>query len=88
MAYRDWLAYLSDRLGSDTAQAQTGCAWPTAIRLHAREIGGNLSCTSMHFQALSCNGRLPELFRISYLRSNQGTHKAGVEGSIPSLSTI
>jgi hypothetical protein len=48
---------------------------------------GNLSCTSMHFQALSCNGRLPNLFGISYLRSKQGTHNAGVEGSIPSLST-
>jgi len=26
----------------------------------AREIRGDLSCTSMHFQALSCNGRLPK----------------------------
>src|ERR1700733_539089 len=29
------------------------------IHSRAREICGILSCTSMHFQALSCNGRLP-----------------------------
>ena len=36
---------------------------------HAQENCGNLSFTSMHFQALSCNGRLPKLFRIRYLSS-------------------
>jgi hypothetical protein len=30
----------------------------------------------MHFQALSCNGRLPELLKISNLRLSRGTHKA------------
>ena len=50
----------------------------------AREICGNLYGTSMHFQALSCNGRLPKSLEIRYLVS---THNAGVEGSSPSLST-
>jgi hypothetical protein len=49
----------------------------------AREICGNLYGTSMHFQALSCNGRLPKSLEIRYLVS----HNAGVEGSSPSLST-
>jgi hypothetical protein len=30
------------------------------IHTRAREICGDLSCTSMQFQALSCDGRLPE----------------------------
>ena len=46
-----------------------------------------LSCTSMHFQALSCNGRLPKSLQIRYLASTDGAHNAGVEGSSPSLST-
>ena len=36
------------------------CGWPLTIQVRAREICGNLSCTSVHFQALSCNGRLPK----------------------------
>jgi hypothetical protein len=42
----------------------------------------------MHFQALSCNGRLPKSLKIRYLASTDGAHNAGVEGSSPSLSTI
>jgi hypothetical protein len=33
------------------------------IHSRAREICGSLSCTSMHFQALSCNDRLPRSLR-------------------------
>ena len=40
----------------------------------------------MHFQALSCNGRLPKGCKIRYLASTDGAHNAGVEGSSPSLS--
>src|SRR5438309_6662642 len=57
------------------------------IHTRAREICGILSCTSMHFQALSCNGRLPKGCKIKYFASKKGTHNAGVEGSSPSLST-
>jgi len=63
------------------------CGWPLTIQVRAREICGNLSCTSMHFQALSCNGRLPKCCKIKYFASKKGTHNAGVEGSSPSLST-
>jgi hypothetical protein len=63
------------------------CGCPLTIQVRAREICGNLSCTSVHFQALSCNGRLPESLKISYLCLRRGTHNAGVEGSSPSLST-
>ena len=35
----------------------------------------------MHFQALSCNGRLPKSLQIRYLASTDGAHNAGVEGS-------
>jgi len=41
----------------------------------------------MHFQALSCNGRLPKGCKIKHFASKKGTHNAGVEGSSPSLST-
>ena len=51
-----------------------------AIHSRAREICGNLPCTSVHFQVLSCNGRLPKSLKSE-------THNAGVEGSSPSLST-
>jgi hypothetical protein len=35
--------------------------WILELHFRARGICGNLSCTSMHFQALSCNGRLPKV---------------------------
>jgi hypothetical protein len=57
------------------------------MRSCTREICGNLSCTWMHFQALSCNGRLPKGCKIKHFASKKGTHNAGVEGSSPSLST-
>jgi hypothetical protein len=60
--------------------ASTSCIRP-------REIRGNRLCTSLHFRALGCNGRLPKLWKISCLDSGYGTHNAGVEGSSPSLST-
>ena len=61
---------------------------PLAIRLRPRKIRGNRLCTLLHFRALSCNGRLPELLKISYLHLSHGTHNAGVEGSSPSRSTM
>ena len=43
----------------------------------------------MHFQALSCNGRLPKSLQIRYLASTDGTHNAGVKGEIgPDLGPI
>jgi hypothetical protein len=57
------------------------------IHSRAREICGNLCCTSMHFQALSCNGRVPKSLKIRYLASTDGAHNAEVVGSRPTLAT-
>ena len=60
-----------------------------SVRGEGREVlaySESLSCTSMHFQALSCNGRLPKGRKIRYLASTDGAHNARVEGSSPSLS--
>jgi hypothetical protein len=54
------------------------------IHSRAREICGILSCTSMHFQALSGNGGLPNVEKSD----TWPPHNAGVKGSSPSLSTI
>ena len=57
------------------------CGWPLTIHVRAREICGNLFCTSVHFQALSCNGATAACPKV------EKSHNAGVEGSSPSLST-
>ena len=61
-----------------------------SVRGEGREVlaySENLSYTWMHFQALSCNGRLPKGCKIKHFAFKKGTHNAGVEGSSPSLST-
>jgi hypothetical protein len=50
---------VSNRLNSGRAASTIiRAAASRTVENSARKICGNLSCTSMHFQALGCNGRL------------------------------
>jgi hypothetical protein len=65
------------------ARARKVCWFARHNHSRAEEICGNLSCTSVHFQALSCNGRLPKGCKIRYLVSTVGTHMPGSKVRVP-----